>query len=284
MNKIIIQGLWIGDKLSPFEYASIKSWLNNGFEYHLYIYDCLENIPNGTTIKDANEILPRDTIKLYRECYSIFADVFRYKLLLDKGGIWADCDLYCIRNFNIDKQYCFLTEKTIKEGAFKSNKPLNVLNSFIYVSQPQTEFMREMYNKALKYYSRLELKKQTCNNVGLDAYKWLGGGKLLKKLIDKYKLTDYIVDYKFGFPVPWWCFKNVFNNNNQFNIGRGWNLEVNLDTILEDEEIKFITIHNGWIKNKGINKDEPLKECFFKKLLSRITLESGFTIPNATLE
>lgn len=51
MNKIIIQGLWIGDKLSQFEYASIKSWLNNGFEYHLYIYEPIENIPNGVIVK-----------------------------------------------------------------------------------------------------------------------------------------------------------------------------------------------------------------------------------------
>lgn len=272
---MIIQGLWIGSDLSQYESASIKSWLNNGFEYHLYIYEPIENIPSGAIVKDANEILPKNTIKLYRDCYSIFSDVFRYKLLLDKGNCWADCDLYCIRNFNIDKDYCFLTEKTIKTGAFKSIKPLNVLNSFIYVSLPNTKLMNEMYNKALKYYSRLELKKQTCNNIGLDAYKWLGGGKLLKKLIDKYALIDYIVDYKFGFPVPWWCFNNLFNNTNQFNIGRGWDINMNLDTIFEDDEIKFITVHNGWIKNKKIDKSSKLGECFFNKLLSRINVKNA---------
>ena len=34
----IIQGLWIGETLSTMEYLSIKSFLDNGHEYHLYTY------------------------------------------------------------------------------------------------------------------------------------------------------------------------------------------------------------------------------------------------------
>ena len=33
---IIVQSLWVGDKLSRMEHYSIKSFLTLGFEYHLY--------------------------------------------------------------------------------------------------------------------------------------------------------------------------------------------------------------------------------------------------------
>ncbi len=61
MNKII-QGLWIGDRLSTMEALSIKSFLNNGHEYHLYTYSHVDNIPLGTIVKDGNEILPESEI------------------------------------------------------------------------------------------------------------------------------------------------------------------------------------------------------------------------------
>ena len=269
---MIIQGLWIGSSLSQYEYNSIKSWLDNGFEYHLYVYEPIGNIPINTIIKDGNDIIPFEELKLYRDCYSVFSDVFRYKLLYLKGNAWVDCDLYCIRHFKTDTPYKFLSEKTIKEGAFRSKLPYNVLNSFIYIKDANMDFALELYTKAKQYYDKLETKKQSCKNVGLDAYKWLGGGKLLKKMIDKYELMDYIADYKFGFPIPWWHFNKLFQSGiTTFNISRGWNLEVNLETIFEDQEIKFITIHNGWIKNKGINKDKALVNCFMSRLFSRIS-------------
>ncbi|MCI0557088.1 MAG: hypothetical protein MN733_01225, partial [Nitrososphaera sp.] len=100
MNKII-QGLWIGPELSVMEQLSIASFLLNGHEYHLYLYDELENIPFGTLIKDASEILPSSSIFQYkrRPTYAGFANFFRYKLLLERGGWWADTDTICLKPF-----------------------------------------------------------------------------------------------------------------------------------------------------------------------------------------
>src|SRR5207253_1910437 len=52
----IIQSLWIGSELSVMERMSIISFLRNGHEYHLYTYNDLPNVPDGTVIKDANGI------------------------------------------------------------------------------------------------------------------------------------------------------------------------------------------------------------------------------------
>lgn len=61
MNKIV-QGLWIGDKLSLMEQLSIQSFLKNQHDYHLYVYRDVKNIPIGTTLMDGNEILPEKSI------------------------------------------------------------------------------------------------------------------------------------------------------------------------------------------------------------------------------
>ena len=156
----IIQGLWIGNKLSRFEYNSIKSYINQGYEYHLYTYDKIDNIPEGTIIKDANIIIDKKYIFYYEGLIAPFSDLFRYKLLYDKGGIWTDCDIVCLNSLPNDKQheYIFVAERTILKGAFASCiktppytcKLKKVLNSFIKTPK-HAKIMLLMYTKALKY-------------------------------------------------------------------------------------------------------------------------------------
>jgi hypothetical protein len=103
-NKII-QGLWIGGKLSIMEQLSISSFIKNGHEYHLYVYDEVKNIPAVTVIKDGNEILPSSRIFTYQSgwvkgSYAGFADSFRFHLLKNKGGWWVDTDIICLKPFN----------------------------------------------------------------------------------------------------------------------------------------------------------------------------------------
>jgi mannosyltransferase OCH1-like enzyme len=73
------------------ERLSIASFLTNGHEYHLYVYEEIENAPEGTVLKAANEILPESMIFQYKKypSHAGFSNFFRYKLLLEKGGGWA---------------------------------------------------------------------------------------------------------------------------------------------------------------------------------------------------
>ena len=57
-NKVIVQSLWVGNKLSRMEHYSIKSFLKLGYIYHLYTYENVANVPRGTIIKDGNTIMP----------------------------------------------------------------------------------------------------------------------------------------------------------------------------------------------------------------------------------
>jgi mannosyltransferase OCH1-like enzyme len=125
MNEII-QGLWIGPELSVMEQMSLSSFIANGHEYHLYVYDHVKNIPAGTVVKDAAEILPADSIFQYqqRPSYAGFANFFRYKLLLERGGWWADADTVCLRPFDFREEFVFSTElskghEVLSSGVFK---------------------------------------------------------------------------------------------------------------------------------------------------------------------
>jgi len=98
--------------LSVLEQLSIASFLRNGHEYHLYVYDEPRHVPAGTIIKNANEILPSASIFQYQEyaSYAGFANFFRYKLLLERGGWWADSDTVCLQHFDFSEEHVFSTE------------------------------------------------------------------------------------------------------------------------------------------------------------------------------
>ena len=110
-NKII-QSLWIGSELSVMEQLSISSFLINGHDYHLYVYDDLKNVPSGAVVMDASAILPSSRIFQYKKfpSYAGFANFFRYKLLLERGGWWADTDVICLKPFDFPDECVFATE------------------------------------------------------------------------------------------------------------------------------------------------------------------------------
>ncbi len=108
----IVQGLWIGLELSVMEQLSIASFLRNGHEYRLYVYGEMKNVPRGCVIKDGNEILPSTRIFQYQQypSYAGFANFFRYKLLLERGGWWADTDVICLKPFYFSEPHVFASE------------------------------------------------------------------------------------------------------------------------------------------------------------------------------
>jgi hypothetical protein len=108
----VIQSLWVGDRLSAMERLCISSFLRNGHPFHLYVYQETAGIPPGTVVLDGNAILPASRIFTYREhqTYAGFANFFRYKLLLERGGWFVDADLICVKPFHFDQDYVFSSE------------------------------------------------------------------------------------------------------------------------------------------------------------------------------
>ena len=179
----VVQGLWIGSELSVMEKLSIRSFLDNGHEYHLYTYGDLPNVPLGTVIKDGNEILPASAIFQYKDrpYYSAFSNFFRYKLLLERGGWWVDSDTVCLRHFDFPEEYVISSQKNAagevpNVGAIKA--PRN--------------------SDAIAYAWTVCQTKERNELVWGET-----GPQLMAEVVERYRLQDYVKPYYVFCPIEW---------------------------------------------------------------------------------
>jgi mannosyltransferase OCH1-like enzyme len=180
----IIQGLWIGSGLSVMERLSIISFLRNGHEYHLYTYNDLPHVPDGVVIKDANRVLPASAIFQYKDrpSYAGFANYFRYQLLLERGGWWADTDVVCLRPFDFAPEYVFASEAA--GGRI-------VVNNGVIKAPAESEIMACAVG--------------VCQTKRPDQLVWgETGPKLLTELVRKYRLDEYQQPYEVFCPIEDW--------------------------------------------------------------------------------
>ena len=104
-----IQMFWHGAPLSRIERLSIASFLYHGHSVDLYVYEEPDGVPVGARILDAERVLPRSAVFEHRRTQSLapFADWFRYKLLFERGGIWADADVVCLRPLDFPSPWIY---------------------------------------------------------------------------------------------------------------------------------------------------------------------------------
>lgn len=115
----VIHGLWIGNTLSLVELLCLHSFIAHGHEFHLWVYEPLQNsLPSQVIIEDAAQIISKEEVFSYKNrnqfghgkgSYAGFSDIFRYKLLLQKGGWWSDMDVVCLSPLNYTEPYVFRT-------------------------------------------------------------------------------------------------------------------------------------------------------------------------------
>ncbi len=98
----VVSMLWVRGRLSRLEELSIVSFLSNGHPVHLYTYDIDIVAPNGTLLIDARSVLDeshlfRNKTAIGKGSWGSFSDWFRFQLLFEKGGMWADTDIVCLK-------------------------------------------------------------------------------------------------------------------------------------------------------------------------------------------
>lgn len=62
----------------------------------LYSYEAIM-VPQGVGLRKADKIVSKDRLFMALDSYSPFSNLFRYELLLQKGGWWVDADVLCLR-------------------------------------------------------------------------------------------------------------------------------------------------------------------------------------------
>ena len=175
-NKIV-NGLWIGSRLSKIELLTIKSFIDNGHEFHLWAYEPIETrLPEGVIVEDANEIV--EASKIFRYKYandfghgkgsvSGFSDIFRYKLLYERGGWWTDMDVTCLHPLNIELPYFF-----------RSHHELFLVGN-IMKAPKGSELMGLCYEEA-------------CETIDENNKDWHKPIEILNKYVDELDLNQYV--------------------------------------------------------------------------------------------
>jgi hypothetical protein len=184
-----IQSLWIGGELSPMEQLSIASFLHHGHTFDLYAYDEVTNVPQGTTLRDANEILPRERIFRYREHDTVsgFSNYFRYRMLLEKGGWWVDTDVVCLRPFDFESDHVFASEPT-RDGRTPASCVI----------------------RAPRGSAAMQLAWERCDARDTSSIGWgETGPRLVKEIIRDCALEDFVQPPEVFCPVPFFAWRTI---------------------------------------------------------------------------
>ncbi len=235
MDNNVIQGLWIGDKLSSLERLSLSSFIANGHDYHLYVYSDVKNVPEGVQIKDGNEILPGADIFSYnvgpgKGSYSAFSNFFRYKLLYDKGGWWCDTDMICLKPFDFANNYVISSElhlgnRHITSGVIKAPKGSLAMKS----------------------------NWEICDSKDKDTLPWGEvGPRLMSQCVGRFDLFDYVEQPEVFCPLGFLEWHKV--------------LAPNFDLQFSEKTVAVHLWNEMW-RRQGIDKDSSFhKDCFYEKL------------------
>ena len=211
----LIQSLWIGPELSLLEQLSIASFLKNGHPYDLYTYDDVRGVPAGTTLRDANDIIPEKHIFTTRgtsvACYS---DWFRWELLYRHGHYWADMDIVCLRPFDYSDAIVF--------GNFQTRAPAIGVLKFP-AQHPLPRFMADTCmqpNRVLPYDSRRTRRKKfkrfllgnRRNNIDWGE---AGGPRGFRQALDHFGLLDRGLPFTAFYPIAPGNWESVFDDTLQ---------------------------------------------------------------------
>ena len=238
-ENLVIQGMWIGSRLSPMEELSVRSFMAHGHEYHLYAYSQVENLPEGTVLRNANEIISSDNIFKYRDydSYAGFADHFRYKLLLQNGGWWADLDLICLRRFDFTVDYVFASEDRAPNDETREHVNVGAIKS-----PPGSQLLRYVWD--------------VCQSKDPATLIWGEiGPRLFDEGVRKFGLESYVKRPSVFCPIPWFRWRDVIDPDFPSDF---------------PEETYAVHMWNEMWRRDGFDKDQPYDTaCLYERLKAK---------------
>jgi hypothetical protein len=118
---------WAYGNLSKLERLCIESFLRSGYILNLWSYDSINNAPDGVRLRDASELIPEEAVFLNTKgSYASFSDIFRYTVVSNLGGMWADTDVAAVMPATELSTDAFLvTERVHCHFQINNKEPLN---------------------------------------------------------------------------------------------------------------------------------------------------------------
>ena len=238
-----IQSMWVGNEISKIERLSMQSFLSNGMDYTLYVYNDVNNVPDGVKIDDANKILHESEVTTYKKgpgkgSYAGFADYFRWALMHKVGGAWIDTDVICIKNFSVSKNK--VAGEMVTEGNFWAS------TQFLHFDT-KNKLMEDLF---------LHCKSMDCGDI-----EWGDiGPKLINDKIKEANLESYILPANNINANPWWKWKDILDPEKK----------ASLMELSEKQDVFCMHLWNEMWRRDGIDKNsEPPSGSFLEHLFER---------------
>lgn len=173
------KAIWIGEYLPLWEQISLMSFVKNKQKIELFTYGNVNFIPEGVTVRNGEDILPKDEVFVNTMegpgSYSGFADRFRYAMLLKEGGCYVDTDVIMLKPVDLP------------DFAFSREDDLYINNAVLKIPLGHT-VLQEMLDH--------------CRHIG-ERFKWgETGPMLLTKTLIANNLADKALPKNFAYAIP----------------------------------------------------------------------------------
>jgi hypothetical protein len=204
-ENIVINSLWIGNELSRLELLTIHSFISQGHTFRLWVYDtAFKNLPANTELRNAAEIIPAEQVFSYKQknkyghgkgSYAGFSDIFRYKLLFEKGGWWVDMDVTCLKPLDFNEPYFFRTHHELNVVGNTMKCPAN------------SELMKSCYDEAIASVDETNIDWHRPIQILNSHIEKLQLGKYIQKNVsnpDKWEVTKKYIWTSLTPPITWY--------------------------------------------------------------------------------
>jgi len=135
---MLINTMWIGDRLGPIQAACLRSFMRHGHDVLLHCFERPRDVPTGVKLFDAKLLMNENEIMRHKATgsVSLVSNVYRYRIMQRGMGPYVDCDVYCVRPFEFsDYMYGYESVSKINGAVLNIPKKSDLLDHLIEASE-----------------------------------------------------------------------------------------------------------------------------------------------------
>lgn len=246
LKDLTVHMLWVSGELPQLARLSLASFLSRGYRVTLWSYAPERLQGCGAAVRDAAGILspPKDA----EQNMAWLSNLFRYRVLAERGGIWSDLDVVALNDPTEDWRMPFVASE--KRRPVRHGEPTatgesltQVTNCFMGSPQPKPG---DLWHRSAAAVASLALAERTWENSG-------------PHLLSRLMLADpahgvAILPPEAVDPVAWWNVPGLF---------------------LEDRPppaAPFMHLYASIWSRRGVDAEQPFPE---RSLIGRLWKDLG---------